>query len=71
MLASQDSVYLSPGSYINVEFYPPSTHPSSTSLGTAITSGDQYIFSLYLSGYDEQGRTFFKTIDIGGAEVVD
>ncbi len=71
MLASQDSVYMYPGSYINIEFYPPTTHPSSTSLGTAITSGDQYIFSLYLSGYDERGRTFFKTIDIGGAEVVD
>ncbi|MCV0372583.1 MAG: LamG domain-containing protein [Nitrosarchaeum sp.] len=67
---TNDSVYLPPGQNITIEFYPPTTHPSvDGQYGTSITPGDDYNFYIYLSGYDETGRTFFKTIDIGGATV--
>lgn len=66
----QDSVLLRPGTEMTIEFYPPTTHPSvDGDYGIAIPAGGNYNFYIYLSGYDEQGRTFFKTIDIGGASV--
>lgn len=67
---TNDSVYLPPGKNMNVEFYPPTTHPSvAGDYGTPITPGDDYNFYIFLSGYDGMGRTFFKTIDVGGATV--
>lgn len=70
MSDTNDSVYLGPDKQITIEFYAPTTHPSENGqYGTAITPGDNYNFYVYLSGYDENGRTFFKTIDIGGTTV--
>ncbi|NIP61374.1 MAG: LamG domain-containing protein [Nitrosopumilaceae archaeon] len=67
---TQDSVYILPGKFVTVEFYPPTTHPSvDGQYGTNIVPGNSYKFYLYLAGYDETGRTFFRTIDIGSAEV--
>ena len=66
----QDTVLLRPDTEMNIEFYPPTTHPSvDGDYGTPIPVGGNYNFYIFLSGYDEQGRTFFKTIDIGGATV--
>jgi hypothetical protein len=70
MVSDQDSIYLPPGKIITVEFYPPTTHPSvNGQYGTPIVPGGDYNFYIYLSGYDEKGNTFFKTIDVGGATV--
>lgn len=67
---TNDSVYLPPGEKFTVEFYAPTTHPSvNGQYGTPIPVGDDYNFYIYLSGYDELGRTIFKTIDVGGVNV--
>ena len=70
MSDTNDSVYLPPDKQMTIRFYAPTTHPSvNGQYGTAIPTGDNYNFYVYLSGYDEMGRTFFKTIDIGGTTV--
>ncbi|WP_016939373.1 MULTISPECIES: LamG-like jellyroll fold domain-containing protein [Nitrosopumilus] len=70
MSDTNDSIYLPPGKKFTIEFYAPTTHPSiNGQYGTPITPGENYNFYVYLSGYDELGRTFFKTIDIGGTTV--
>lgn len=70
MSDTNDSVYLPPDKQMTIRFYAPTTHPSvDGQYGTEIPTGDNYNFYLYLSGYDEMGRTFFKTIDIGGTTV--
>ena len=70
MSDTNDSVYLPPDKQMTIRFYAPTTHPSvNGQYGTSIPTGDNYNFYVYLSGYDEMGRTFFKTIDIGGTTV--
>ncbi len=70
MKADQDSVYLPPGKKITITFYAPTTHPSvNGQYGAPIQGGKPYNYYIFLSGYDEIGKTFFKTIDVGGATV--
>lgn len=70
MSDTNDSVFLPPDKQMTIRFYAPTTHPSvDGQYGIAIPTGDNYNFYVYLSGYDEMGRTFFKTIDIGGTTV--
>ena len=60
MSDTNDSVYLPPDKQMTIRFYAPTTHPSvNGQYGTAIPTGDNYNFYVYLSGYDEMGRTFF------------
>ena len=69
--ADKDSVFIPAGKYAAIEFYqlanPPQISPPA---GVRIPVGT-YNAAIFLSGYDESGEAFLRTIDLGTVTVYD
>ena len=67
----QDSIFIPDQSFAELKFHklsnPPQTSPDISKLATP----DNYNAAVFLSGFDGEGETFLRTINIGSINVVD
>jgi len=69
--ADKDSVYIPAKKYAAIEFYQLSNPPQVSPQAAVRVPVGTYNAAVYLSGYDDSGEAFLRTIDLGTVTVYD
>lgn len=69
--SDKDSIYIPAGKYAAIEFYQLANPPQISPAGAVRVPVGLYNAAVFLSGYDDNGEVFLRTIDLGTVTIYD